>query len=100
MLIETTTLSTLQNTDSVASKMYGFKVFMGLGFELMASTASLGALLEYELQDSSRCFINPPSDTHSALAVAQGVITQARILGSSAGIAASTAILRVMESRN
>jgi hypothetical protein len=54
MLIGTATLSTLDNTVSVPAKMYGFEVFMGLGFGLMVSTVSLGAMLESETRDSSK----------------------------------------------
>lgn len=52
MIIGTATLSTLSNTH-LQSKMYGFEVFVGLGFGLMVSTVGLGATLECELRDSS-----------------------------------------------
>jgi len=53
MLIGSATLSTLDNTVSIPAKMYGFEVFHGLGFGLMVSTVSLGAVLECEMRDSS-----------------------------------------------
>jgi hypothetical protein len=34
--------------------MYGFEVFMGLGFGLMVSTVSLGAMIEADAQDKSK----------------------------------------------
>jgi hypothetical protein len=36
--------------------MFGFQVFVGLGFGLMVSTVSLGASLESEKRDSSESF--------------------------------------------
>lgn len=53
MLIGTAALSTLRNTVSVESKMYGFEVFVGLGFGFMVSTVSLAASLECEVRDRS-----------------------------------------------
>jgi MFS family permease len=53
MLIGTAALSSLTNTGSIQSKMYGFEVFVGLGFGFMVSTVSLGASLECELRDRS-----------------------------------------------
>lgn len=82
IVIGTATLSTLKNVVAVESRMYGFEVFIGLGFGLMVSTASLGAILECELRDRT---------------VSQGIIAQARILGGSIGIAAITAILGIIE---
>jgi hypothetical protein len=54
MLIGTATLSTLTNTLPIEKKMYGFEVFVGLGFGFMVSTVSLGASLECELRDRSK----------------------------------------------
>jgi hypothetical protein len=53
MVIGCATLSTLDNVVNVQAKMYGFEVFVGLGFGLMVSTVSLGASLECELRDRS-----------------------------------------------
>ncbi len=54
MLIGSATLSTLNNNVAIPAKMYGFEVFLGLGFGLMVSTVSLGAMLECEMRDSSK----------------------------------------------
>lgn len=71
MLIGTATLSTLSYTDKVEAKMYGFEVFVGLGFGLMVSTVSLGAALECELRDTSKCLtqrVEFDANTYSYLA--------------------------------
>ena len=54
MVMGTALLSTLKNTFQVEPKMYGFQVFVGLGFGLTVSTVSLGAALECEVRDNSR----------------------------------------------
>lgn len=103
MVIGCACLSTLDPVPNIEAKMYGFQVFVGLGFGFMVSTVSLGASLECELRDRSA--LNRPSpylpliDTNRHTAVAQGIIAQARVLGGSLGIAASTAILGVMQAR-
>lgn len=99
MLIGTATLSTLDNAISVQRKMYGFEVFVGLGFGFMVSTVSLGAGLECEARDRSELsFASYISQRRlTPTAVAQGIIAQARVLGGSIGIAASTAILGIKE---
>ncbi|EPE26442.1 MFS general substrate transporter [Glarea lozoyensis ATCC 20868] len=79
------TLSTLENVENVEAKIYGFQVFIGLGFGLMVSTTSIGGMLECQFRDNT---------------VAQGIIAQVRVLGGSIGIAASTAILGVNEHRS
>ncbi|KAF7905103.1 uncharacterized protein EAF01_005624 [Botrytis porri] len=70
--------STLSNTEYVEAKTYGFLVFVGLGFGLTVSTVSMLFNYESSIRDH---------------AVAQGITSQARILGGSIGIAASTTIL-------
>ncbi|KAH6721698.1 MFS multidrug transporter-like protein [Leptodontidium sp. MPI-SDFR-AT-0119] len=84
MVIGCACLSTLDDVPQVQAKMYGFQIFVGLGFGFLVSTVSLGASLECELRDRT---------------VAQGIIAQARVLGGSIGIAASTAILSTMQHR-
>ncbi|KAG9595160.1 MFS general substrate transporter, partial [Aureobasidium melanogenum] len=71
-------LSTLTQHHAIQSKTYGFEVPLGLGMGLSISTSTLLAATQFEAED---------------LAVAQGVIAQARVLGGSIGIAASSAIL-------
>ena len=56
MVIGTACLSTLSNIAALEPKMYGFQVFVGLGFGLMVSTVSLGASLECQKRDSSESF--------------------------------------------
>ncbi|KAF8848497.1 MFS multidrug transporter-like protein [Acephala macrosclerotiorum] len=80
MTIGSAALSSLENTVTLPAKMYGFQVFVGLGFGLMVSTVSMGASLECELRDRT---------------VAQGIVAQSRVLGGSLGIAASTSILGI-----
>ncbi|KAI9049749.1 hypothetical protein LZ554_005901 [Drepanopeziza brunnea f. sp. 'monogermtubi'] len=83
MVIGCACLSTLDPVPEVQAKMYGFQVFVGLGFGLLVSTVSLGASLECELRDRT---------------VAQGIIAQTRVLGGSLGIAASSVFLSLRES--
>ncbi|TGO67758.1 hypothetical protein BOTNAR_0036g00350 [Botryotinia narcissicola] len=78
----TSSLSTLLNTEYVEAKTYGFLVFVGLGFGLTVSTVSMLSNYESSIRDH---------------AVAQGITSQARILGGSIGIAASTAILSLAQ---
>ncbi|ATZ49074.1 hypothetical protein BCIN_04g02680 [Botrytis cinerea B05.10] len=80
--IGTSSLSTLSNTEYVEAKTYGFLVFVGLGFGLTVSTVSMLSNYESSIRDH---------------AVAQGITSQARILGGSIGIAASTAILSLAQ---
>lgn len=61
LILGTATLSTLSNVTVIEKGMYGFEVFVGLGFGLMVSTVSLGATLECELQDSSEPLYPSPS---------------------------------------
>lgn len=98
MLVGSACLSTLDNAVAIPVKMYGFEVFVGIGFGLMVSTVSLGAMLEAEARDKST-FISPTRHLQplNSLAVAQGVVAQARVFGGSIGIAASTAILGAMQ---
>ncbi|TGO78030.1 hypothetical protein BELL_0082g00250 [Botrytis elliptica] len=81
-VIGTSSLSTLANTEYVEAKTYGFLVFVGLGFGLTVSTVSMLSNYESSIRDH---------------AVAQGITSQARILGGSIGIAASTAILNLAQ---
>jgi MFS family permease len=82
MLIGTAALSTLDNVVVTQARAYGLQVFVGFGFGLTVSNSSLLANLQAEFRDT---------------AVAQGIIAQARMLGGSIGIAASTAILGVKQ---
>ncbi|KAF7896141.1 hypothetical protein EAF00_006156 [Botryotinia globosa] len=81
-VIGTSSLSTLSNTEYVEAKIYGFLVFVGSGFGLTVSTVSMLSNYESSIRDH---------------AVAQGTTSQARILGGSIGIAASTAILGLVQ---
>ncbi|TEY78587.1 hypothetical protein BOTCAL_0047g00100 [Botryotinia calthae] len=81
-VIGTSLLSTLSNTEYVEAKTYGFLVFVGLGFGLTVSTVSMLSNYESSIRDH---------------AVAQGITSQARILGGSIGIADSTAILSLAQ---
>jgi hypothetical protein len=76
--IGTGLLSTLSNHHGVQAKTYGFEVPLGLGMGLSISTSTLLAALQCESRD---------------LAVAQGIVAQARVLGGSIGIAASSAVV-------
>ncbi|KAI1763177.1 major facilitator superfamily transporter [Hypoxylon sp. FL1150] len=73
-------LSTLSSAYEVEGKILGFLVFVGVGFGLSVSTATMVAAKH-----------SSPKDHASA----QGIIAQVRVLGGSIGIAASTDILRV-----
>lgn len=53
MTIGTAALSTLKNQVQVQPAVYGFQVLVGLGVGMTITTASLGALLESEMKDSS-----------------------------------------------
>lgn len=54
MVIGCACLSTLDDVPQVQAKMYGFQIFVGLGFGFLVSTVSLGASLECELRDRSK----------------------------------------------
>ncbi|GAB7355871.1 hypothetical protein MBLNU459_g6527t1 [Dothideomycetes sp. NU459] len=84
MVLGTGLLSTLSNAAHIEAKVYGFQVFIGLGFGLTVASVTILANLESSSKDH---------------AVAQGIIAQARIFGGSLGIAASTAILGSVERR-
>jgi hypothetical protein len=71
-------LSTLSTHHGIQPKTYGFEVPLGLGIGLSISTSTLLAALQCGLGD---------------LASAQGIVAQARVLGGSIGIAASSAVL-------
>ncbi|CAD0095244.1 unnamed protein product, partial [Aureobasidium mustum] len=77
-------LSTLTQHHGVQAKTYGFEVPLGLGMGLSISASTLLAATQCEATD---------------LAVAQGVVAQARVLGGSIGIAASSAILGSMSAK-
>ncbi|THY18951.1 MFS general substrate transporter [Aureobasidium pullulans] len=77
-------LSTLSVHHGVQAKTYGFEVLLGLGLGLSISSSTLVAATNCERGDH---------------AVAQGIVAQARVLGGSIGIAASSAILGVMSTR-
>jgi len=53
LVLGTATLSTLTNSVKVQGGVYGFQVFVGLGFGFTVSTVSLGATLECEVRDMS-----------------------------------------------
>ncbi|KAK6000800.1 hypothetical protein QM012_003525 [Aureobasidium pullulans] len=74
-------LSTLTQHHGVQTKTYGFEVPLGLGMGLSISTSTLLAATQFQSVD---------------LAVAQGVVAQARVLGGSIGIAASSAMVGSM----
>ncbi|KAI1103902.1 major facilitator superfamily transporter [Jackrogersella minutella] len=74
-------LSTLSSSFELEKKALGFLVFVGLGFGMVVSTATMLATAEASVRDH---------------ASAQGIMAQVRVLGGSIGIAASSAILGVM----
>jgi hypothetical protein len=82
MLIGTAAFSTLDNVVPMQARAYGLQVLVGFGYGLTVSNCTLLAAMEAELRDT---------------AVAQGIIAQARMLGGSIGIAASTAVLGVKQ---
>lgn len=84
MVIGAGLLSTLTAKLGTEPSGYGFQVLVGLGFGLTVSSVSMLAATESEIRDH---------------AVAQGIMAQARVFGGSIGIAASTAILAVVERR-
>lgn len=47
MLIGSACLSTLKDTVEVEAKVYGFQVFMGLGFGLTVATSSIVSLKKH-----------------------------------------------------
>ncbi|KAI1652686.1 major facilitator superfamily transporter [Daldinia decipiens] len=73
-------LSTLSNSSELEQKALGFLVFVGLGFGMVVSTATMVATFHSSVRDH---------------APAQGLMAQVRVLGGSIGIAASSAILGV-----
>lgn len=94
-------LSTVSSLE-LEAKVFGFQVFVGLGFGLAVSSTSLLAVIECEVEDYgalSRSLSWPSHMRLTRAAVAQGIMAEARILGGSIGIAASTAILGGTERR-
>ena len=77
-------LSTISSLE-IGATLFGYQVLVGMGFGLTVSNVTMLAIIESGLEEH---------------AVSQGVVAQARILGGSIGIAASTAILGVIERRN
>ncbi|KAK6953929.1 hypothetical protein Daesc_003891 [Daldinia eschscholtzii] len=73
-------LSTLSSSPELEKKALGFLVFVGLGFGMVVSTATMVATFHSSIRDH---------------APAQGLMAQVRVLGGSIGIAASSAILGV-----
>ncbi|KAL7629686.1 hypothetical protein AAE478_001209 [Parahypoxylon ruwenzoriense] len=73
-------LSTLSNSYEVEPKALGFLVFVGLGFGMVVSTATMISSIYTSIRDH---------------APAQGIMAQVRVLGGSVGIAASSVILGV-----
>ncbi|KAI9659529.1 MAG: hypothetical protein M1821_001788 [Bathelium mastoideum] len=84
VLIGAGLLCTLTNTLRVQVGIYGYQVFIGLGFGLIVAATSIMAKYEVEPRD---------------LATAQGIIAQFRILGGSLGVAASSAIRGAVDLR-
>ncbi|EME86737.1 uncharacterized protein MYCFIDRAFT_162355 [Pseudocercospora fijiensis CIRAD86] len=78
MALGTGLLATLSDAQAVEAKLYGFQVFVGLGFGMTASSSSLISNIESKPKDH---------------AVAQGVVAAARVFGGSVGLAGGTAIL-------
>lgn len=54
MVIGTASLSTLGSQTHTQAKAYGLQVFVGLGFGLMISTASMIAGMESEIRDNGK----------------------------------------------
>ncbi|CAJ2501894.1 Uu.00g047470.m01.CDS01 [Anthostomella pinea] len=73
-------MSTLSDSFDLEAKALGFLVFVGLGFGMTISTATMLTSLHSSIRDH---------------APAQGIVAQVRVLGGSIGIAASSAILGV-----
>ncbi|KAK2044128.1 major facilitator superfamily transporter [Colletotrichum somersetense] len=71
-------MTTLSSSVDLEPKAIGFLTFVGFGFGLSATSSTIIGATESEISDH---------------APAQAIIAQARILGGSLGIAASTAIL-------
>lgn len=94
-------MSTLSYSVNVEAKSLGFIATIGFGFGLSTSSSTILAVYESSIRDhgkstTARSFCyghSTPTDTASA--PAQGILAQARILGGSIGIAASSAILGV-----
>lgn len=71
MVIGCACLSTLDAVPEVEAKMYGFQLFVGLGFGFLVSTVSLGASLECELPDRSTSPSGPFSPSHESTDTSQ-----------------------------
>lgn len=77
ILIGSGLLSTLGDGVTVESKNYGYQVLFGIGTGMTMSSVTLMANLQSDPRDH---------------AVTQGIVSQARVLGGSIGVAASTAM--------
>ncbi|KAI5861659.1 major facilitator superfamily domain-containing protein [Durotheca rogersii] len=80
MIIGCGLLSTLSASYEIEARALGFLVFIGLGFGMVVSTATMLSSLRSSIRDH---------------APAQGIMAQVRVLGGSIGIAASSVILSV-----
>ncbi|RDL33234.1 MFS general substrate transporter [Venustampulla echinocandica] len=78
MMVGTGLLSTMPSDGSQTNAHYGWEVILGLGLGMSVSTATFMTSMEVEFVDH---------------AVAQGTVAQARILGGSFGLVASTIIM-------
>lgn len=77
ILIGTGLLSTLGDGMAIEGKNYGYQVLFGIGTGMTMSSVTLMANLQSDPRDH---------------AVTQGIVSQARVLGGSIGVAASTAM--------
>lgn len=114
-LFETMTVATimvtlglaLQTTVSDAAelepKFLGFLVFIGLGYGMITSSATIFTTLEAPIMEHGKFMprhqaqSQTESDMTSHLAPAQGIIAQCRMLGGSIGIAMSSAVLAAQQ---
>lgn len=100
--------TTVSDTAELEPKFLGFEVFIGLGYGMITSSATISTVVEAPITEHGKSTSRPPYQVrarrekgltgHFILpAPAQGIIAQSRMLGGSIGIAMSSAVLAVQQ---
>lgn len=91
-------LSTLSVHTGVQNKTYGYEILLGLGIGISVSTSTVFANISTGPDDKGKlsATVSTIPLTEIRVAIANGIVAQARVFGGSIGIAASTAILGVI----
>lgn len=97
--------TTVSDSEKLEPKFLGFMVFIGLGYGMITSSATMFTAIEAPLYEHGKLdstdlsfpMNGPGSDQIHSAAPAQGIISQSRMLGGSIGIAMSSAVLAAQQ---